>query len=219
MAPEIRELLEMTLADFGITGLENWHYYISAAILAILTVTYEISRLITARIIPIKLRYISDENKYYLKLQIWNRSKINCMVMVQLRLMDENNEPFSINSRDSFILLTQQRAAERKQLEEYNADLRRRFHLNANEKKDIELLWIGNKLTDAICCEELGEINIPIKNYIMEIEINGGASPWYGKIKMALEKSAITFDPLFLKDSSLCLNKVINNESRQASKP
>jgi hypothetical protein len=197
-APELRESLEMTLAGWGVTGLENWHYYVVAAALAILTLGIELARLTTARVTLGGLRYTIDNYHYYVKIGATNRSARDCLIYVQLRLFDQaTGVALTHENRDAFVLLTQQRAAERG-VAKYDPSMRRRFHLGAREQKDLELLRVETSLQHATLIEELGDISTPLKNYLLELIVYGGAAPWRGTITMDLPTAdAVIFETTF----------------------
>lgn len=193
--PKIRQSLEVILQGMGIEGIENWHYYLSASVLAIITLGFQIAKFRTIKIIPIDIYYTEDDSRYYVKLTIKNRSYSHTKVWVRmkLRLGDQYK---SYKGKENFVLLTEQRAAERA-LVGYDTSMRRRFNLGPGESKDVDICRIGKSLESMDVFEEIENIAMPVEPYFLEISINGGDKPWSGIIMMFVDDDSVRFQTMF----------------------
>lgn len=164
------------------------------------------------RIVPTGFRYTRDAlDGYHVKLTVTNRSAIHCTAYVQVKLFADGVAVADGDGRDAFVILTQQRVAEKKLMKEYKPETRKRFNLGPKESKEMDLITVNRHLSEATIVEEVSPINLPIDNYTIEITIMGAAHPWSGNIQMESMGNAVVLTPAFRLPtdySSLCLNKV-----------
>ena len=122
------------------------------------------------------LRFTSDDVAHYCKATICNKTKRHLLLLASLRIKQSDGTYLSVNGRDRFVLLTQQRLVERRMFPLKQVE-RKRFNLGEYESKDIEFLIIGHSARSLSVYDELGEVPIPKGSYRFEIIVSGAKAP------------------------------------------
>ncbi len=183
-APELRDLVDQMLGHLGIWGLEDWHYYVGAAVIAIILLAFRIALLTTSKVSFVDLRSIEFDGWHYLKADIENNTSHHLMIMAVLMLKTTDGNVVSLDGRDKFVLLTEQRLVERRKKPKKDYD-RKRFNLGDCETKGLEIIAISIDLKKAKIFDELGEVDLPLASYHFEIVVSGGGTPTRAHLNLA----------------------------------
>jgi hypothetical protein len=79
----------------------------------------------------------------------------------------------------------------------YESSMRRRFNLGSGECKDIEIFMLEKHTKKMSLFEELGEVVVPLRPYLLELTIAGGAKPWEGTIHMSVSDKSVGVETMF----------------------
>lgn len=173
--PEMREFFEGILAHVGVTDIENWHYYTVAAALAIFVLALRIAFLTTPKVRFSSLTSLSNDDRFHIKLDVKNESSVRLELLCRMRLKQRNGKYLSIDGRDRFVLLTDQKRILAKRGENFT---RSRFFLAPGEDKGIEVVSISRDLSAIYVFEEIsGELTIPNNSYEVEVSVSGDGPP------------------------------------------
>lgn len=126
------------------------------------------------------LRYTIDDTQYLCKVMVENnlRSELFLTVSVRFKI---GGDYLCVYGRDKFTLLTQRSLADKRAYPEHF--VRAGFPIAGKAVEDVEVLCVSKGKGRLSFFDELGKIDLPVADYVIELEICGAGTVIRHEIK------------------------------------